>query len=366
MNFSIERSVFLNLLKKVQGITEKNPIIPMSSNVLIESEKKKIIMQATNLEVGIIIEGNANVEKKGKAVLDARKTYEIVREMPEGDVYVSRKETGWMEIKQEKIIFNIAGQSDEEFPQIERGEEVEFLEMEAESVLYLVKNTLYATSDDITRGVLRGVLVEREGGVVRLVATDGHRLAMAEVKAPGGEAKGAVIIPEKGAREIKRLTEETSEKEIKVGFGERSVVVKTPEETLVVRLMEGDFPDYKRVVPKGNKNVLVMRTQDLMETVKRVALLAEDETKIVRFDLKKGRMIVSSSKAGQGEAREEKAVDYEGEEIVFGLNSRYVVDVLNTKGGGDVMIELLDGKTPVLMREKGNEGTIAVIMPMIL
>lgn len=371
MNFSVTKENIIRCLKRIQGVTERSSITPITANALIEAKKGKIIVSATNFEVGIVTSCEANVLGEGKILVDARKIYEILKEMPEGEIGVNQKDAGWVEIKSgRKIVFNITGLLAEEFPPVETEGKMRFSEINANNIYELIKNTIYATSDDKTRETLGGILVEKQKKGLRMVATDGHRLAVADRAFTGEEDKAiqrSVIIPQRGAKEVKRLIEEgEKEKRIKIGLGEKSVVVKGKEETIVVRLIEGEFPNYKKVIPLNNHNRVVMRKDDLLESLRRVALVTEEETRAVRFEVKSGGITISSKKVGLGDAREEKGVSYSGEDLEIGVNSKYIMEVLGTIGAEEVVLEMMDGKTPVLVKGKGEDQTIAVIMPMIL
>jgi len=371
MNCIIEKTNIIRCLKKIQSITERSSITPITENTLIEAKKKTIVISATNFEVGIVASCEAKVHKEGKILVDARKTYEILKEMPEGEIGIIQKDSGWVEISSgKKIVFNLTGLLAEEFPLVEIEGKIKLLEINAKNIYELIKNTIYATSDDKTRETLGGILVEKQKKGLRMVATDGHRLALADRAFEDDEDQAiqrSVIIPQRGAKEVKRMIEEMGKKnKIKIGLGEKSVVVKGKEETIVVRLIEGEFPNYKKVIPLNNQNRVVMRRDELMESLRRVALVTEEETRAVRFEVKSGGLTILSKKVGLGDAREEKGVSYSGEDIEVGLNSKYVLDILNATEGEEVVLEMLDGKTPVLVKGKGDDQTIAVIMPMIL
>jgi len=371
MKFYVEKRNILKNLKKIQDITEKNPIIPITSHMLIEAKGKSIIISATNFEVGMVVKHSAEVEREGRIVLDARKIYEIIKEMPEGKICMAKKDQGWIEISYDnKIIFNIAGLLEEEFPQIDVNSKINFFDINKKNIYELIRNTIYAASDDKMRDTLRGVLLEKQERGLRMVATDGHRLALADRIFSNGEEKmmqKSVIIPQKGAKEIKRFAEELKKEErIKIGFGENNVVVKGKEEIIVIRLIEGEFPNYKRAIPQNNKNIIILKTNDLNESLHRVALIINEDIKTVKLELKKDLLIISSKKIGFGEAREEREIKYSGDEIEIGLNSRYILDVLNTFEGEEVRLEMLDEKTPILIKEKDSNYNIAVIMPMTL
>jgi len=369
-NCIIEKINVLNNFKKVQAIAEKNPIIPISSNVLIETNKNTIVKSATNFEVGIIVKSKANIIEEGKIVVDAKKVYEIIKEMPDGEISIRSKDAGWVEINyNNKIIFNITGLSEEEFPSVKVDDDINFLKVNKKIFNDLIKKTIYATSNDVTRDVLRGILVERNDSILRMVATDGHRLALSEksISKEEIEIEERIIIPKKGAREIKRLIEESiKEENIKFGFGKKNLLVKGEEETIIIRLIEGDFPDYKKVIPNNNKNKIIIKTDDLKESLNRLAFIIDEEIKAVKFIIKNGLLIIKSKRAGFWDAVEEREIDHIGDEIEIGLNIRYLLDVINIVNDKSVVLEFLDEKTPIIIKEKENQESLAVIMPMIL
>jgi DNA polymerase-3 subunit beta len=371
MEFHSERDVLLGSLRKIQGIVEKNPVIPIASNLLLQATKEAIVLSATNFEVGIIVTSSVSVITEGEIIVDAQKFFEIIREMPDGAVSVVKKDSGWIAISHgNSILFNLAVLSEEHYPPIETDTKVKSVEMQAQDIAELIQKTVYACSDDRTRDSLRGILIEKQNALVRMVATDGHRLAYAEksvVKGEKSEIPSGVIIPKKGAKEIRRLAQELDAQEgVEVGFGEKNITIKKAEETLIVRLIEGEFPDYKRVVPEGTSKKILLKTKELIESLKRVTLVAEEETRAVKFSVHDGLLVISSKRIGTGDAREERPVEYRGGDIEFGLNSRYLLDVLTALDGEEISLEVQDNKTPVVIKEKDSEATLAVIMPMIL
>jgi DNA polymerase-3 subunit beta len=260
--------------------------------------------------------------------------------------------------------------SDEKIPPIKVDEKVRYGEIEAGLLSELIKRSIYAVSDDRTRDVLRGILIEGEKDKVRMVATDGHRLAFVEkdgVFGKNDELKKKTIVPKKGAREIRRLAMELkNDVVVKMGFSDKNVTITEGGETLIVRLIEGEFPDYRIVIPRDNNIHITVKIKSFIESLKRATLLTEEETKVVKFFCKHGVMVISSKKLGVGEATEEMEVECTGYAVEFGLNSRYVLDVLNTMEGEDAVIEVKDGQTPILIKEKGQENIFAIIMPMML
>ena len=371
MKFKIERENILNGLRKIRGIAEKSAVVPTASNLVIEAEEGKIIVRATNFEVGIITEHIAKVQKKGKAIIDAKKAFEIFKELPSGESQIEKKENGWIEISHEKnILFNMSGVAEEDFPKVEIEEKVDFSEVYAKGILELIRSTIYATSCDRTRGALMGILVEKGEGTVRMVATDGHRLALAEREILKGESfdlKKSVVIPERGAREIKRMVEEMGEEEkVGIGFGEKNVVLKKEGEVLLIRLIDADFPNYSKVIPEESKKTVVLKRVELVESLRRVELVADEETKAVKISFKDGRAEISSRKIGFGDAREEMDVDYKGDPIDVGMNGKYIMDILNALDDEEVVFGIKDEKNPMTVKGKGRENVLAVIMPIAL
>ena len=371
MEFHSTREYLLNSLKKIQGIVEKNPVIPIASNLLLEAKKETLIFRATNFEVSIILENNMPVTKEGEIIIDAQKFFEIVREMPDGEIAITRKDDGWLEIKHgARILFNLAVLSEEQYPPVKPDKTVQFVEIGARHLSELIQKTVYACSDDRTRDVLRGILLEKNNSILRMVATDGHRLALAEraiLKDDSVTIERGTIIPKKGAKEIRRLAQELDEKDtVEVGFGKKNITVRKGEETLIIRLIEGDFPDYTRVIPQNNTKKILVKERELIDSLKRVILITEEETRAVKFLAKKGLLTILSKKIGTGDVREDVEVDYEGEEIEFGLNSRYVLDVLSALEGEKISLEVENSSTPVLIKEFDHEDVMAVVMPMML
>ena len=215
-----------------------------------------------------------------------------------------------------------------------------------------------------------GILMEKEEGSIRMVATDGHRLALAERKVLKGERfdlKKSVVIPERGAREIKRMVEETEDGDkVSLGFGDKSVVLKSKEETLVIRLIDAEFPNYLKVIPEGTKNRAVLKRKELMESLRRVELVADEETKAVKLSFKEGKLDISSKKIGLGDAREEVVADYGGEHIEMGLNGKYLMDIMNAIDDEEIVLGINEEGTPVLVKGKGRENVLAVVMPVAL
>jgi DNA polymerase-3 subunit beta len=234
----------------------------------------------------------------------------------------------------------------------------------------MIERTMYATSLDETRYNLNGVYFEvlPEGNKIRMVATDGHRLAYAE-RAIGEDASrlaSGVIIPRKGLAELKRLVDEEDADEIELGFEGNSGVVRKGDVTLVMRLIEGEFPNYRQVIPKESTIRLTLPQEALSQALRRVVLLSTERSRAVKVQLFPNRLVLTSSNPDIGEAEEELDVDYDGAEVAIGFNARYLLDSLAGLRSKEIHVGLKDELSPVEVRPTDDEETLAVVMPMRL
>jgi DNA polymerase-3 subunit beta len=234
----------------------------------------------------------------------------------------------------------------------------------------MIERTMYASSVDETRYNLNGVYfeVDQETSKIRMVATDGHRLALVEraVGADASQLASGVIVPRKGLAELKRLVDEEDADEVEIGFEANNGLARKGNVTLVMRLIEGEFPNYHQVIPKGIDRTLTVGTSDLVHALRRVALLSAERSRAVRLALAPGRLTISSSNPDVGEASEELDVDYDGEEIAIGFNARYLLDCLGVVGAKEVVLGLQNENAPAQVRPTDDADSLAVVMPMRL
>jgi DNA polymerase III subunit beta len=368
MELKAKRNNFLSTLYWTQNIVERRNTMPILANVLIEARKGDVRVTATDLEVGVRGGLDGEVSREGSITVNAKKLYEIVREAPEETLQLKRLENDWVEIKSGKSVFKIVGIDAREFPQFPKIEAEQLSNTPASVVKQMIERTLFSVSMDETRHSLNGVFVEEAtGGKVRMVATDGHRLAFIE-RAIGtvGLEKG-VILPRKGLAEVRRLLEEEQDGEVSLGFRENMGLVVKDRVELFMRLIDGDFPDYSKVIPKGNPHHAKIDQSEFLQALRRVSILSSERYKGIKMDLKEGKVSISASNPDLGEAVEELDINYAGEALAVGFNARYLIDVLTVLGGeGEVEIELKDELSPSLLRKGGEEGYIYVVMPMRL
>jgi DNA polymerase-3 subunit beta len=254
----------------------------------------------------------------------------------------------------------------EEFPKLPKEESAPLVKVGGVALLDMIKKTSYAISNDETRYILNGVFFEpREAGKVRMVATDGHRLSLIERELTGDfKLKAGVIIPRKGLFELKRLLEEAPDAECQLGFAENSALFKKPGLSMVMRLIDGQFPEYQRVIPKeGEKQLLVNRGR-LADALKRIALLSADKTNAVKVSLSENLLRITANNPDLGEAKDDLEVAYRGPSLTVGFNARYIQDVLAAMDTDEVALELGDEHSSGVMHAPGDRSYTTVVMPM--
>lgn len=372
MQFTVEKEVFLKGLSRIQGIVEKRNTIPILSNVLIEGVDGEIHLTATDLEVGMKASYPAAVRIPGRVTVSAKKIYEIIKELPEKEISFTAKENCWIEIRCGKSLFNIVGLSPEEFPYFPRPDDERFISIRSSLLKEMIEKTAFSMSTDESKYNLNGIYfkaAEEEGRqLLRLVATDGHRLSMIQRDIATNhieELKKGVVFPRKGVFELKKIADE-GDSDILLGFMDNNAVIKKDKALVVMRLVDGDFPDYNRVIPKANELSVVALQDIFLHALRRMSILSSEKSKGVKILMKQGIMEISSSNPELGDAREDLEVTYEGPEIAIGFNARYLIDILQALGGDKVRLMIKDNMSPGLIRPDGDGDYLAVVMPMRL
>lgn len=368
MKLTIEKNGFMKVLQRIQGIVEKRNTMPILSNALIEAVNGKLHVMATDLEVYMKDSSAANISEEGSVTVNARKLFEIVKEMPEETITISTNKEERVTIKSGKARFTIMGLSSKDFPSFPSIEESKLEFFEDALLKELIDKTSFAVSTDETRFNINGFLLEREKNKIRMITTDGHRLAFVEkdsFKNPSVGAKESVLLPRKGVMEIRKLLDER-DGGCRLSVTQKNILVKKEETTINVRLLEGEFPDYKKVIPTDNDRRIDTDKNKLLSSLKRVSVLSADKIKGVKFNFSKSKLVLSSSSPDIGEATEELDVDYNGEEIEIAFNARYMIDVLETMEEQRAGIYLKDPLSPGLIKAEGNDAYTYIIMPMRL
>ncbi len=368
MEFQIEKKDLLKPLTILQGIAERRSSIPALGNILMESEGNTLLMTTTDLETTISSHISCNIQKEGKICVSARKLYEIIRELPEDEITIQRMENHWAKITCKKAIFNLSGLDPSDFPALQSFSENDLISVTSLDLGEMVEKVIFAASTEESRYSLNGIYLEttpeEQDCMVRMVATDGHRLALIERKGPefSGMKKGA-IIPKRGLNEVKKIVAEYPEG-LQVSVTENSLIVKVDLFTAVIRQIDGEFPEYKQVIPKENEKLIRVNKKEFASCLRRVSSIATDRVEGIKFSLRKGVIELHSSSQDVGNATEEFPVAYDGTEVSIGFNARYILDALNAIDDEECVMELKDESNAVLIRPAKEKNPLYVVMPM--
>lgn len=373
MKVRMGRDELLTGLQRVQGVVEKRNTMPILSNILIEAKQEGAEIVATDLEIGMRGLYKATVHKPGGITVSARKLYEIIKELPSGDIDLMSSENNWTTIQAGKSQFKVVGLPSNDYPALPAIEREGLTPLSGAGLLELIRKTLFAAGDNDARYILNGLLVtlisSEKKTTLRLVGTDGHRLAVAEQDLGKAGAKGApqeikAIIPKKAAQEMRRLLEEGGDSEPLIGFTKNLMIFRKSGLLLTSRLMEGNYPNYQQVIPKeSNKKIIVQRTE-LESALRRVSVLSKDKANAVKLSSAPGRLTLFSSNPDFGEATEEMSAQYEGEALNTGFNARYLLDVFDVMDGEKVSLQMESALSPCLIQEAETPGFKCVVMPI--
>ncbi len=399
MEFTIDQVQLVRGLQRTQSIVERRSTMPILANVLLAAERGepgegghaelpgsgsrveqpgdsvrgRVEFAATDLEVGVRTSVPAEVSTPGRLTLSAKKLYEIARELPPGPIRIAARENLYAELSAGRVVVTLVGLAAEEFPALPAKGDVPLAPLDLPTIRTMIERTLYAASSDETRYNLNGVYLERVetdgAAVARMVATDGHRLALVDRPVVGGlEGLGrGMILPRKGLQELKRLLDEGAgddEVALRAAFRENSGLFLVGETLLVMRLIEGAFPDYRQVIPRGSDGGARIDREALVRALRRVSIVSAERSRVVKLALAPGRLEVSTTNPDLGEAKEELEVDYAGRALAVGFNARYLLDFLGALDAETVVVDLQDETSPGLFRGVGEEGLLGVIMPM--
>jgi DNA polymerase III subunit beta len=369
MEFTIGRSELLAGLYLTQGIVERRTTIPILSNVLIQTGGDGIIVAATDQEIAIRRECTAAVKRKGTLTAGARKLYEMIREIPEGEVRIRQQDNNWIEVSAGKSRFRLVGLDPREFPAMPDAPPSEgaAVRISGETLNEMIEYTIFAVSADETRVNLNGIHLEKsEGNNLRMVATDGHRLAMISRPAERVDIAKAMTIPRKAVMELRKVLE-TGDEPIEIDIHGGVAHARRGRVQMSMRLVEGEFPDYHQVVPAKSDRIASLEAAQLHAALRRVSVVSSERTRGVKLQLDGSKLELTTINPDVGEAAEELDIEYEGEPMSIGFNSRYLMDVLSViPNDKRVEIGLNDEVSPGVMRASGDADYCYIVMPMRL
>jgi DNA polymerase-3 subunit beta len=370
MELVVRKNDLLRELQLFQGIVERKNTIPILANVLLDAKSDEVRLLATDLEVALRSRCKASVSKPGSLTLPAKKLYEIVKSLPETDIRITEDKNG-VKVAADRFDSRMQTLPREDFPTLPESAGRSKVALPPAALKEMVAKTQFAITGEDTRFFLNGALFVLRADTMSLVATDGHRLALVNVTRDGKAGKDKddtevkAILPKKTLGELARLLAE-GESEINYERGENHLFFNVGDRVLISRMIDGQFPAYERVIPKGNDKHIEFERDRLTNAVRRVALLSNERSRAVKFQIDKGKVDVTSSSPDLGEAHETLPVDYSGAAMQICFNAQYVLDFLSAVTTDVVALDLKDEVSQAVMRPVGAEGYdyTYVIMPM--
>ncbi|MEN6321187.1 MAG: DNA polymerase III subunit beta [Syntrophaceae bacterium] len=371
MKFDIQRKTFLKGIHKTLGIIEKKTTMPILNNILIRTGDSKITIAATDTEIGIVADYDAEIITQGDVTVSARKLFEMIREIEGETVRFESNGDNRATVTSQKTKYKIPGLTANDFPSVlDDYGEVSFHTIKGQLIEELIRKTFFAMSGDEMRKNLNGVFVETvdDDGKnrLRMVATDGHRLAIADTDIEDAEflkLEKGIIIPKKGLSEIRRFIEDAPD-EINIGVFQGMCIIKSDSTMLRISLIDAEYPDYKRVIP-AEKGVVVTFDKDaLLHALKRMSVMSSERYCGVVITLSDGKMVLESTNPEVGEAKEEIEIAYYDKEISVGYNVKYLIDAIEVIDEKTVTFEIGAGMKPGVIKPAENDGYMCLLAPI--
>jgi DNA polymerase-3 subunit beta len=370
MNFTVDRDQLIGLLTRVQGVAERRHTMPVLSHTLLTVGKSEATLVASDLEIVVRCVQPVEAREAGSIALPARKLFDIAKVLPKGPVTVTGKEGNYVEISAGQGHFRLAGLPGQEFPEMPEKPKSRSVSVDSEVFRKLVDRVGPFASSDETRYNLAGILLEKQTSegktFLRMVATDGHRLAIADGEVPelgGLLGEKRVLAPRKGLMEIKKLAE-GGPGALELSASEKFLFAGKGDTELWVRLLDAEFPDYKQVVPKENQLVAKIPKDAFSDALRRVSVMAPEKVHSVKLSLSGKQLEISAASPELGEARDLLGVEYGGAPVKIGFNGRYLQDAIGGVQEETVRMEIKDDVSQVIIRPEEDSGFIAIIMPM--
>ncbi len=371
MEIKVTRDELYRALSRVQSIVEKRTNMPILSMVLLSTSKSEVYITATDLEISLQQKIPANIISTGSVTISGRKLFEILKESKKAEIHIKEKENNRVFITDQQARYNLGFMPPDEYPVFVEPENVTTAEVPSKVLREMIAKTIYAVTLEEAGFKLSGTFLEKvvQGGkaLLRMVATDGHRLSLIDKEMETMEKvkfDGGVMIPKKGMSELAKLASEDDL--IHLGFKGNNCVAKTKNSIIVIRLLESKFPDYNAVIPKKAKSVVKVDRDLLLDGMKKMLILATESYRGVKIILDKGSMELISINPDLGEAQETLAVEYKGQPLEAGFNARYFIDVLQNMESEKVEVGFIDNSSPCTIYGEKDQGFLGLIMPMRL
>ena len=370
---NVSKEDFLPALNSLQSITGKKGTMAILANILIQTQENFIELISTDLEVAIKKNVAAEILSPGSLTLPAKILYEIVRESGSDNIKIEEKDKNWARIKAGSSMYNLAGTSSEEYPKFPEYNEEYLISLPCEIIRELIDKTIFSAAQERESNyTLTGILLEKEKteegtSFLKMVSSDGHRLSIMEKELDKESENISIekntLIPRKGVSEIKKVCE--GQKNFSLGADKKQLVIQTKNSLMIVRLMNGEFPDYKSIVKVIEKdNVIEINRNKFLESLKRTNLFSEDTFNAIQLTVEDQKLILSSQNMDFGNAKDEMEINYKGEALELGFNCRYFIDTLQVMRSDMVKAYVNSDQSPCLIVGEEDKGFVSIIMPM--
>ncbi|MDX2225903.1 MAG: DNA polymerase III subunit beta [Verrucomicrobiae bacterium] len=362
MKFTVSKEAFIESLQKVQSVVTSKTTLPILSNVLISVVNNVIELTTTDLDLGVRCQMQGEIESPGAVTLPVRRLFSIVRELPDSELTLEVDDKNMASIRCGQSYFKIVGIAADEFPPFPKLEGARVFKVLQNQFRSVLKKTSYAISTDETRYVLNGVLMSFKENKLTVVATDGRRLALVdhEMEFPKS-SEGDFILPTKAVNELGRLLSDKDE-ELKISISENQISFFIGQTTLVTKLIEGTYPNYRQVIPSEPKERITLERESFMAAVHRVSLLTNDKSNSIKLSFGKNNLLITANTPDVGESKENLPINYKGKDVTIAFNPAFLLDPLRNVDNDTVTMDLIDELSPGVIRN--NEPFLYVIMPM--
>jgi DNA polymerase III subunit beta len=366
MEIKVSRDSLFKSISKVQSIIEKRSNMPILSMILITADDKSLHISATDLEISMQQTIDAKIISPGSITISGRKLFEILKESKSQEIYIQEKGNNWIFISDDKTQYNLACMNAEEYPVFVEPEDVSLVEMECSALAEMINKTIYAVTLEEAGYKLSGVYTEKinkeDKIILRMVSTDGHRLSLVDKDINNIKIDKGVMIPKKGLMELNKLASEGEK--ISIGFKENNCVARNENSLVIIRLLESKFPDYKEVISIELKNSISIKRNNILDGMKKMMILSSESSKGVQITIYNNTIELVSINPDLGDVKDNMEVDYQGEKVELGFNSKYFVDVLQAMVSENVIISFNDNSSPCMIRGEDDKGFLGLIMPM--
>ncbi len=361
--FRVTKDKILDGLQRVQNVVSTRTTLPILSNVLVQAGNGGLSLTTTDLDMAVRCTVEAEVAKPGATTLPARKLFMILKEVPSADIEIEVDDRNAASIRSGSSFYKIMGLPEEEFPKFPSAEGGKTVKIEQSVLRDMLKKTAYAVSNDETRYVLNGVYMSFKPSKLTVVATDGRRLALVErdMDVPKG-VETELILPTKAVGELQRLLGDKGE--AKLSIGENQIIIDLDGATLVSKLIEGTYPNFRQVIPSEAKERVALERELFLAALHRASILASEKSQSVKLSFSKNNLTITATTPEVGEAKETLAINYKGKELTIAFNPQYLMDPLLNLYADEVFLELTDELSPGVL--KVNEPFLYVLMPMRL